>query len=158
MRRALTDFGVLNPGGQTPPGERRPGQGNNQGGGAGDRRRLDAQPTTSDKKVRVGRGKLRARRSNKSIYVKVWCPATVGSTCRGLLRAITGANTVTERSFSVAANRWRTVRLRLTNRDYRRLVRKRSMKVTTVVTSRADDGVLRRDSARITVLAPKRKR
>jgi hypothetical protein len=153
LKRALTDLKVLNPAGNTPGGGNGNGNGNGAGGG-----NSGGNPIPGSKRVRVGRGKLRAKKSNKSVYLKVWCPPTVGSTCRGVVRLSSGRSLVTERSYSIAGNRWTKVRLRLTNRVYRKLVKRGRMKVAVAASSRAADGVLRRDSARITILAPRKRK
>jgi len=92
------------------------------------------------------------------------CPATTGSSCRGILQVSRGHGPIrldhgrmlSRRSFSSRADVFAPVRMRLSVDGYRRLVRNRKMDVTVMVLTRAADGQLRRATRRIQLYAPRR--
>jgi murein tripeptide amidase MpaA len=79
------------------------------------------------------------------------CPPSKGTRCRGIIRATRGKKfQVADRAFSITAGRYRTVKLRMVNRDFRTLLRKGKLKLTIVVTTRDDSKTLRRKSVKLT--------
>ena len=82
--------------------------------------------------------------------------ATAGEACKGSVRMWRGKTTFAGRSFAIGADRWTKVRLHLKKGAYRQLVRKRALTVKVRVLSRGADGVLRRATVSVTLLAPKR--
>jgi hypothetical protein len=159
MKNVMTYLGVLNPGGQTPPGGgggnpnppagggNPPGGGNPSGGG----KPLGTNPLPP----RIASTILRANRS-RNLYVRLRCPATTVSTCRGQLRLESGKSVLARRTFSAPADRYTNVRLRLTRSAYRKLVQRRSLRASVVLLTRGADGNLRRAQRRLSVLPPKR--
>ena len=81
--------------------------------------------------------------------VRIACGPTAGGRCRGTLQLVRGRRIVAGRSFSIRASRITTVRLRVGARDYRRLSRRRSARVTVILLTRGSDGELRRVTARL---------
>ena len=85
--------------------------------------------------------------------ISVSCPASASSNvCRGSVRVVAASHVVGSRTFSIAAGRFGTVRVRV-SRDGRALLRRKSpVRVNVVVQSRGKDGVLRKRTARLTLL------
>ena len=101
-----------------------------------------------DRRTRIGSTRLRADRRRR-VPVRIACGPTVGGRCRGSLQLVRGRRIVAGRSFSIRASRITTVKLRIGARDYRRLSRRRSARVTVVLLTRGSDGELRRVTARL---------
>ena len=79
------------------------------------------------------------------------CPHTTASRCRGTLEITRGRRIVARRAFSIAADRSRTVTLRVSRAAYRalRASRGRRLRVSVLLLTRGRDGVLRRAAAEI---------
>jgi hypothetical protein len=90
------------------------------------------------------------------VFVRLRCPATTASTCRGQLRLESGKLILARRTFSTPADRYANVRLRLTRTAYRKLVRRKSLRASVVLVTRGADGQLRRASRRLSILPPRR--
>ena len=97
--------------------------------------------------VRVGK--------NRRYKVALRCSPSTGNRCTGVVRAVSGKSVLGRRSFRVTAGKYRTVTLRLTKGQYRKLVKRGRLRATVTVTSRDDAGTLRRKSVRLT-LKPKK--
>ena len=96
-----------------------------------------------DRRVAIRRTTLRVDRKRR-VKVQVRCGPTRGNTCRGTLQLRTGGSRlIAQRSFSVAAGRYRTVTLKVSRGAYKRLKGNRQ-RVTIVLLTRGSDGVLRR--------------
>ena len=96
-----------------------------------------------DRRVAIRRTTLRVDRKRR-VKVQVRCGPTRGNTCRGTLQLRAGGSRlIAQRSFSVAAGRYRTVTLKVSRDAYRRLKGNRQ-RVTIVLLTRGSDGVLRR--------------
>ncbi len=86
--------------------------------------------------------------------VALRCGVSKGSHCAGLLTASSGRR-IASRSFSIAADRTRTVRVRLTRSGYRSVVRHRRLHARLALSTRGADGVLRTARATVTLVAPR---
>jgi hypothetical protein len=79
------------------------------------------------------------------------CPPSKGTRCQGIIRATRAKKfQVADRAFSIAAGKYRTVKLRMAKRDFRALLRKGKLTITVVVTTRDDSKTLRRKSVKLT--------
>ena len=68
----------------------------------------------------------------------------------GTLKASRGKHRVASRSFSITAGKYRTVKLRMSKKDLRTLVRKGKLVLTVAVATRDDAKTLRRKSVKLT--------
>jgi hypothetical protein len=109
-----------------------------------------ADPLISGDSIRVG--------SNRIARVGLNCPVTASSNCRGILTIGRrgGATTLGRLSFSKPADVMSKVGLRLSKREFRRLVAVRRQRVTVELLTRGSDNQLRRAAKRVTLLAPRR--
>jgi hypothetical protein len=105
-----------------------------------------AAPALTSRTVRVSRTRFAA--------IGVRCGVSAGSHCAGTLTATHGKR-LAKRSFSIAADRRGTVRLRLTRGAYRTLVRHHRLSTRLALTTRGADGVVRRARATVMLVAPK---
>ncbi len=105
-----------------------------------------AAPLVTSRTVRVSRTRIAA--------IGLSCGVSAGSHCTGTLTA-TSSHRLGARSFSIAADRTRTVQLRLTPSAYRSLVRHHRLLTRLALTTRGADGVVRRARASVTLVAPK---
>ena len=78
------------------------------------------------------------------------CPPSKGGKCLGTLKASRGKHRVASRSFSITAGKYRTVKLRMSKKDLRTLVRKGKLVLTVAVATRDDARTLRRKSVKLT--------
>jgi hypothetical protein len=112
--------------------------------------RVPADPRIDNRRLRVGK--------KRYVRVPVSCPETVGGNCRGQLtiERRNGWTTLAQRWFAKDADELSTVRLRLSRAEFRRLVRRRTQRVTVELMTRGIDGQLRHAATRLTLLAPRR--
>ena len=97
--------------------------------------------------LRIRSTRLRADRRRR-VAVRISCGPTAAGRCRGVLQILrAGKRLLASRSFSIAASRPATVRLRVGAADYRRLSRGRGARVTVTLLTRGSDGELRRTAA-----------
>ena len=79
------------------------------------------------------------------------CPPSKGGRCQGIIRVTRAKKfAVADRRFSIKAGRYRTVKLRMTKRDFRALMRKGEVRLTVVVLTRDDAKTLRRKAVKLT--------
>jgi hypothetical protein len=109
-----------------------------------------ADPRIDSRRLRVGK--------KRYVRVPVSCPETVGGDCRGRLtiQRRNGWTTLAQRWFVKDADELSTVRLRLSRSEFRRLVRRRTQRVTVELMTRGIDGQLRHAATRLTLLPPRR--
>ena len=105
----------------------------------------------------IAEGNLRV---NKKRYVRVpiSCAETAGGKCRGRL-TITRRNgwaTLAQKWFAKQADRVGKVRLRLKRAEFRRLVRRRTQRVSIEMLTRGIDGQLRHAELKLRLMAPRR--
>jgi hypothetical protein len=117
-------------------------------GSPGPAARVFRSPSLSNRTIRVTR--------NRIARVGITCAETRGGNCAGILTLGRRAQSVTlsRKSFSTAADVNSTVATKLTKKEFNRLVRKGRQRVTIEVLTRSGDGVLRRATTRVTLLAP----
>ncbi len=167
MKDVMTYLGVIKPGGQTPPpgggGKPNPpagGGGGGAGGGGGGTPGGGGQPPVGQPPAvlppRIASTVLRSSRA-RNVYVRLRCPASTGTMCRGQLRLQSGNLVLSQRTFTTTADRYTPVRLRLTRSAYRKLVRRGQMRASVVLLTRGADGRLRRAQRRLSVLPPRRR-
>jgi hypothetical protein len=96
---------------------------------------------------------LRSTRS-RYVTVRVRCPATSATQCRGTLRLLSGKLILAQRSFAISADSLTDVRMRLTRAAYRKLVQRGRLRATVVLATRGADGLLRTAQRRLSVLPP----
>jgi hypothetical protein len=108
-----------------------------------------ATPPPAAKSARVRRRSITVGK-NRRFKVAVNCPATVSGRCRGTLRVERGRTNLANRAFSVTADRFRNVTVRLKKSDYRALKRsKKGRKVKISVLTRDAAGTLRHTSTTV---------
>ncbi len=118
------------------------------------RRRHAPGGTPPKRSLGIKKGTVRVGK-NRRYKVALRCPPSTGNRCTGVVRAVSGKSVLGRRSFRVTAGKYRTVTLRLTKGQYRKLVKRGRLRATVTVTSRDDAGTLRRKSVRLT-LKPKK--
>ena len=101
--------------------------------------------------VRIARRALRVDRKRRT-SVRVRCPRSTLTRCEGIVTVLTRSKVVARRSFSIAPEQYRTVRLRVRREAYRQLREgKGRRRVDVYLLSRGADKILRRDEARLTM-------
>ena len=103
-----------------------------------------------DRSLRVGHSKLRVDR-RRHARVRIVCGPTNDFRCRGVLDARIGKSVIAKRSFSIEPNLDTYIVARFNKSSYRKLVKRKSMKVTLRIRTRGSDGVLRSAQARVTM-------
>jgi hypothetical protein len=103
-------------------------------------------------RVTIARRLLRVDRKGR-FGVGVRCPASTRTkVCRGSIRVVAGSRLLGRRTFSIRADRTTTIHVALTRSGRALLRRKGRVRVTVSVSTRGSDGVLRRSTARLTLL------
>ena len=100
----------------------------------------------------VSRAAVRLTRAGKA-PVRVSCPATSGTTCRGRIQLAFGHTILGARSFAIAAGRLATVSVTLTKAARKQLRRRRHESITVSVSAVGSDGVTRLTAVRLTLRA-----
>jgi Zinc carboxypeptidase/Immune inhibitor A peptidase M6 len=109
----------------------------------------------SDYSLRLSKSKLRVDRKHRT-KVRLACGPTTKSLCKGTVSLRRGARTVMgRRTFTTTANKSRSITVRVSSSAYRRLVRKKSIKTTVTLVSRGADGVMRKQTQRVTMVRAK---
>jgi hypothetical protein len=148
MKRVLMHLGVPLGGPGGGPGDGGPGGGPGQGPKA----------TAS----LVGSRRLRMDRKGR-VKVRVRCSGDTGSRCNGSLRifrrrnARAGARTLGRRTFSIAADRTRVVRVKLNRKTRRQVIRRRKLRATLRVDGSDSTGARFGGARRVLVLAPRKR-
>ena len=120
----------------------------NNGGGNGGQ--PGGGPPPTKRSVAVKRRTLKVGKDRR-FGVTFRCPPSIGTKCQGIVSATRGKTfQVADRSFSIAAGKYRTVKLRMAKRDFQALLRKGKLTLTIVVTTRDDAKTLRRKSVKLT--------
>jgi hypothetical protein len=86
--------------------------------------------------------------------IKLRCPASTGSTCRGTVQAVKGDRILARRTFTSPADKFTRVRIRVTKAGYRQIRKTGSLTATVSLLTRGADGQLRRTSRKVMLVAP----
>jgi hypothetical protein len=133
LSRALRWLGI------NPAGKPTPGQPGGPVGGGGP-------PAGETKVVRVKKKPLRVN-GKRRFWVRFKCPPSTGDRCEGLLTVFAGRDVLGRREFSIPANEFSSVRLRMGREAFRDIKQKGPRNARVLVLTRGDDGELRREEA-----------
>jgi len=137
VANAMRYFGVLNAGGNTPPGGGSP-SGGVLGGGSPSAKAI----------ARFRHRTLRVDKRRRT-KIKVRCPRTTETRCRGTLKILLREQAVARRRFSIVPDSYRTVTLRLKKPAFRELSRKGRLRADVILRTRGADKILRGHEARL---------
>jgi len=132
LSRSLRWLGI------NPAGKPTPGQPGGPVGGGG--------PPAGEKVVRVKKKPLRVN-GKRRFWVRFKCPASAGDRCEGLLTVLAGRDVLGRREFSIPADEFSSVRLRMSHEAYRDIKKKGPRDARILVVTRGADGELRREEA-----------